>query len=215
MMRGDWARLAAGSCMFAAAIALLRTPVVLAGVRFETPAALGLLGLLPWMLGGRLRLAAAARAGAWLCLALALARPEWQRASQNVSLVALADVSGSMSQRALAALQSQLEQLERARPSGSTLHIVSFAARPQELAHAAQLSRPPAAQSGETDLAAALQRAYALFDADRAPAVLVLSDGRETRGDLLAEAERAAQRGVRIDHLPLGGAPEPPDVAVD
>ncbi|HKP60798.1 MAG TPA: VWA domain-containing protein, partial [Polyangiales bacterium] len=46
------------------------------------------------------------------------------------------------------------------------------------------------------------------------PSLLLISDGRETRGDLASEAERAARRGVRIDYLLAQDPAELADVAV-
>ncbi|HKO90029.1 MAG TPA: VWA domain-containing protein, partial [Polyangiaceae bacterium] len=64
-----------------------------------------------------------------------------------------------------------------------------------------------------TDLQAALQLAYGVFPEGYLRRVVVLSDGIETRGDLLAEAQRAAQFGVQLYSLPFNQA-LPAEVAV-
>jgi Mg-chelatase subunit ChlD len=49
-----------------------------------------------------------------------------------------------------------------------------------------------------TDIQAALQLAYGLFPPGTIKRVVLLSDGNQTNGDLLAEASRARELGVRI-----------------
>src|SRR6185369_2162153 len=89
------------------------------------------------------------------------------------------------------------------------VQLVTFAARPHRVAlpdgdsaqvklarHAAEPTE--SAPGGRTDIQAALQLAYGLFPPDHLKRVALLSDGRQTDGDLIGEATRAARLGVRI-----------------
>ena len=54
-----------------------------------------------------------------------------------------------------------------------------------------------------TNLAAALRLAQAVFPADAAKRVVIISDGNENSGDALAQAQRLAELGIGIDVLPI------------
>ena len=69
----------------------------------------------------------------------------------------------------------------------------------------------PAGQAGRgSNLEAALQLAYGLFPAGHLRRAVLLTDGLQTAGDVLAEASRAAGFGVRVHVVPsrLGAPPE-------
>ncbi len=193
--------------------------VKLDGVRLLAPAALGLLGFLPFLIGlerGRPAggsLGLTLRCAVWTAAVLALSRPELSRERAQVSLVAAIDVSDSIGDASLEQARAQLRAL-RAHGSES-LHVVTFARTSQVLAPGAELVRPePSGENDESNLEAAVQHAYRLFDPERVPNVLLITDGNQTRGDLAREAERAAAAGVRIDHLVLEPAAGPSDFAV-
>jgi Ca-activated chloride channel family protein len=175
-----------------------------------TPAALGLLGFVPWLIaaprGRREWVSNALRAACWVCLVLAVCRPELRRSSDRVSVVVAADVSASMTDDALGAARSQLASLRSRSPK-----VIRVAGDARALtAPSETLQRLPAAGGDNpnlaTDLQSALRLAYGLFEPDRVRNLLLITDGNETRGDLLAEAERAARLGVRIDYLALQNA---------
>jgi Ca-activated chloride channel family protein len=65
----------------------------------------------------------------------------------------------------------------------------------------------------ESDLQAALQLAYGVFPAGYIRRAVLVSDGIETRGDVLAEAHRSAQFGVKLYTLPFE-QPVPAEIAV-
>ncbi|PZN07196.1 MAG: VWA domain-containing protein, partial [Bacillota bacterium] len=58
-------------------------------------------------------------------------------------------------------------------------------------------------QREATDLAAALRLAAAVLPGDARRRILLLSDGRPTQGDALAEARALAAAGIRLDAVPL------------
>jgi uncharacterized membrane protein len=66
---------------------------------------------------------------------------------------------------------------------------------------------------GQTDLAAAVRLAVGLFPPGRGRRLVLLTDGMETRGDLLAAAREAALAGVRLEAAPNAGEARP-DVRV-
>jgi Mg-chelatase subunit ChlD len=144
---------------------------------------------------------------------LALCRPELQRQSSRVQLIVAADVSRSVGDESLrvvdariAELRSELERRNRGSASRdrATLDVITFArdARP-----ASSVARLPAARGGDdpglaTDLQHALRTAYGRFVPDYVHNLVLVTDGNETRGDVLAEAARAARLGIRVDVLP-------------
>jgi Mg-chelatase subunit ChlD len=193
-------------------------------------AMLALLPLLPFGLAGSLAdlplaqrsLSLLVRVVLLVCLALALARPARTDDATRVSALLLVDVSDSVTDADLAASTRLVSETLRARGEDD-VHLVTFAERPlhvplpeggAELAiqrHARSEAEP--APGGQTDIAAALRLGYGLFTPGRLKRALIVSDGLETRGDLLAEAARAESLGVRIFHRLLDQG-SPAEVAV-
>lgn len=130
------------------------------------------------------------RAASVALLLVALAQPTVGRPDRDVAI--LVDVSDSVGGEALAALE-RLDLSALRRPprlfllAGDTAAVASTDEEP-----------PPGLEPGATDLARALQVARA----DGARRVLLLSDGRATRGDALA-----ALPGVPVDTLFVPGRP--------
>jgi Ca-activated chloride channel family protein len=147
-------------------------------------------------------------------VALALAGPSLRRPSRAVSVVALVDVSDSMSDAALARATSAISALRAAADnSAARLRVVRFAATAEEVRGGAALARVPAPLGASTDLALATSLGAGLLDESALPRLLVISDGEATRGDLRALADRLAARGVPLFALALP-PPETGDVAV-
>lgn len=205
------------------------------GERYElrSPELLSLLALLPMLpfgiVGSLADLPPAQRVLSLLvrtalvaCIALALARPARSFDATQVSAVLLVDVSDSITDADLDTSGGLVEQALRQRGGGDDVQVVSFATRPKHVKpsedprapgtialerHAARKAVP--APGSETDIQSALQLAYGLFEPGHIKRVLLLSDGLQTRGDLLAEAGRAERLGVRVFHRPLDqGSPQ-------
>jgi uncharacterized membrane protein len=193
-------------------------------IHLAYPEALALLALLPvlaWSAAitltehGPLQRASSffARCVLVLLIALALARPERLASSTRVSAVALFDVSDSVSDRDLAASEQLLAAL-RAAHGANSFAAFSFATEAHALPGTdSKLARPSGPGGSTSDLEHAIQLAYSALEGNALQRLLVVSDGHETRGELLREATRAQRLGVRIDYLPLT-AGRPAEVAV-
>lgn len=162
-----------------------------------------------------------------LLLALCVGRLVRSVETSRICTIFLVDVSDSISDAALADASLSIARARAAQRPDDELRVVSFARRPRllELGPQGELPawrEPRAARhaSGagdarysETDLQAALQLAYGIFPEGYLRRVVLLSDGIETRGDLLAEAQRAATFGVQLSSIPFE-QPVPAEVAV-
>ncbi len=158
----------------------------------------------------------AARMASAILVALALARPWIQRPTGDVAVAALVDVSASIDEAALARAGALLSGLRaEARKRGSALRVAvgRFARLPADLPADGAL-RFGGAAGEDSDPGLALAWTMGRLDPDSVGRVLLISDGRETRGDLLGAAERARERGVRVFVHPLESTTREPDVAV-
>jgi hypothetical protein len=144
-------------------------------------------------------------------VALALAGPSLRRPARAVSTVAVVDVSDSVSDGALAVARTAVDALGHAaaRRGDPPPRLIRFAARAEEVtaASGAALARFPDGAGAATDLALAVGLGAGLVDVTALPRIVLISDGRATRGDLAAAADHLAARGLELDALPL---PPPP-----
>src|SRR4051794_9030502 len=188
----------------------------MSGLELLQPRALWLLLALP-LVGGMLwaslvdlsraqqRVSAALRMLLVAVLALALARPSTVGERHAVATVILVDVSASMGDRQLEAARKLVEDARAARHGDDVLKLVTFGAHPRLIElppdgvplPADALARHDADGS---DVAAALTLSYGLYPPGTLPRALLISDGNETEGDLAAEAQAAARRGVRVSY---------------
>jgi Ca-activated chloride channel family protein len=156
-------------------------------------------------------------------LALSLARLVRTEDASNIALVLLLDVSDSVPEEALVDAKKATERYFAQRGPKDRVRVVTFAARPRllELEKDGKLVWPASLRHGPrgspagatTNVEGALQLAYGLFPAGNLKRAVVLTDGAETEGDLLAEAGRARELGVRLSVVPYRHPP-PPEVAV-
>jgi uncharacterized membrane protein len=141
-------------------------------------------------------------------LTLALARLARTTEETKVSAVYLVDVSESVPDTAIADAQQIVERAWDAR-GDNDVRLVTFArdaraipiARDAEDVPAITRHREPGAGAG-SDLQAAMQLTYGLFPAGHLRRAVLISDGIQTEGDLLAEASRAARFDVRLFYHP-------------
>ena len=179
----------------------------------RTPRAFAALALLPLFIVFALRsrtdlsplplsLATLSRALSYALLALALSDPARVIEETRLAEALLIDVSDSISDEDLEQLS---ERILSARFDANPI-VIRFAeharrVEPEEGA-TLELTRPKkTGETSETDLAAALLRAASLMPSDHHRRILIMSDGRETRGDAAATAARLASEGIEIHAL--------------
>jgi len=152
-------------------------------------------------------LAVLLRVGAIALILVALAGPQLLSRVEAHYVYFLVDVSDSVREDE----SSVIERLSSlAVPMAGTKYgLIVFAKEPYvEVPFAPTLEldgiRTEVDRAG-TDLAAAVELALATFPQGGTKTILLLSDGRPTRGDLTQVLMRAAREGVRIFTLPLEG----------
>jgi Ca-activated chloride channel family protein len=153
-----------------------------------------------WALGLR---AASLAVGLW-----ALTGPQLSRWVDRQNVFFLLDMSDSVS---LAARETGFRYATSAlagMKADDRAGLIAFAhtpllAEPLRRAPTLGRSRPPAVTSA-TNLEAAIHLALAPFPAGEANRIVLLSDGRENAGSVLAAAHAAKDAGVPIYYAPLG-----------
>jgi Ca-activated chloride channel homolog len=133
-------------------------------------------------------------------VALALARPSWVTRDDKVATVVLVDVSDSVSDPQLEEARRFVGELTRAARDRDSLQVITFAEKPQVARRregSFPIARHPGAGAG-TDIQAAMQLGYGLYPPDHLPRMVIISDGNQTAGDLLNEAYRAHEMGVKV-----------------
>ncbi len=156
-------------------------------------------------------------------IAFSLARLVRTDEAHRVATVLLVDVSDSVSDQALDDAKKTIESFYGARGREDVLRVVTFAERPRrieveqsgKLAIPASLRHAPRGKpaSASSNIESALELAYGLFPPGYLKRAVVVSDGVETEGNLLAEAGRARGLGVKLWAVPYR-RPLPPEVAV-
>jgi uncharacterized membrane protein len=202
-------------------------------IELLAPRMLGIVLLAPyfvWMIGRSLAdlpvaqrvLSVLLRTAFVALLALGLARVARTATTQKTCTVYLVDVSDSVPDASLEDARAEIQKGLDAKPDDALVRVVTFARRPRVVAladdakQAPKLERHGDAKSGlgaGTDLASALQLAYGLYPAGYLRRAVILSDGVQTDGDLLAEANRARRFGVKLFAVPYH-RPVPGEVAV-
>ncbi len=200
------------------------------------PAALWLLALLPLVavLGWprlayrRLRdgLSLAIRLLIVLLLVLALAGLQRHRLADKLAVVFLLDVSDSVSPAQQSAAVEYVRRAAEAMGDQDQAAVIVFGADAQvevpitDRLELVQIGANPGRRN--TNLAEAMRVGLALFPADTAKRMVILSDGVQTLGDAEQVARLAAASQVQIDHVALaplevlqGAGPEVLVAAVD
>jgi Ca-activated chloride channel family protein len=203
------------------------------------PRMLGIVLLAPyflWVIGRSLAdlplsqrvLSIALRVAFVTMLALGLARLARTATTQKVFTVYLVDVSDSVPDSALGDARAEVQKQVDARGSEDLVRLVTFAKRPRVVSlgddagpfggTGAKIAVAPIERHGPglgaaTDISSALQLAYGLYREGYLRRAVILSDGVQTDGDLLAEANRAKIYGVKLFAVPYR-RPVPGEVAV-
>lgn len=150
-------------------------------------------------------------------LALGLARLARTATTQKVCTVYVVDVSDSVPDAGLEDARLEVQKALGALPKDDLLRLITFARRPRVVPIEAG-PLPPIQRHGPglgtaTDIASALQLAYGLYPEGYLRRAVLLTDGVQTDGDLLAEANRAKRFGVKLFVVP-SRRPVPGEVAV-
>ena len=165
-------------------------------------------------------------------LALGLSRLARSATTQKVCTVYVVDVSESVPDLSLEDARAEVTKGIGARGKEDLVRLVTFAKRPRVVTVPDDAKESPPIERHEpvagsppdpahprlglgaaTDIASALQLAYGQYPAGYLRRLVVLSDGVQTDGDLLAEANRARDFGVKIYAVPYT-RPVPGEVAV-
>lgn len=171
-----------------------------------------------------------------LGLGLALTQPAKTSHTNKVCSVLLVDVSDSVPDAALEDARQTILGVLKAKRSEDLVRVITFAERPvllvldadtplpgvPELRHRgssdAKKSGSSQPQSGAfggqaTNIQSAVRLGLSVFPPGYLKRLLILSDGMETEGDVVAELPNAARAGVKISTLPYT-RPLPPEVAL-
>ena len=171
---------------------------------------------------------------AFVCLlALGLARLARTATTQKVCTIYLVDVSESVPDAAIEDARQHIARALEAKPDDALVRVITFSQRPRAVPLDDRAKTPPAllrhdalalaaggpdpkkklGYDAATDIQSALQLAYGLYPAGYLRRAVLLSDGVQTDGDLLAEANRARAFGVKLFTVPYT-RPVPGEVAV-
>jgi uncharacterized membrane protein len=168
-----------------------------------------------------------------LLLALGLARLARTATTQKVCTVYLVDVSESVPDAAIDDARAEIAKGLAEKPADARVRVVTFAKRPRVVPLAEDAKDAPLLERHDvpadkvkpgdakartglgagTDIASALQLAYGLYPAGYLRRAVIFSDGVQTEGDALAEANRARDFGVKIHTVPYH-RPVPGEVAL-
>lgn len=186
-------------------------------LQFGQPYALALLLALPlFYLVSRERLASlpvGARRSALVVrllvvtlVALSLSQPTLSRRDERLEVVFALDVSDSVSASIKASAEAWIAQAMASARQADDSAEIAFAA---ETAIRKGFGAPPGAaatalRSDGTNIAEALHLAQALFPPAGGRRVVLITDGQETSGRGVDEAQYLAQQGIQVSVVPLG-----------
>ncbi len=146
--------------------------------------------------------AAAGRILAAGLLVLALIGVPISRPADDVATVFLLDASDSLGPTGREAAADFVRQAIDTRPGSASSAVVVFGndARVELPLGTDELGRPRVVvDATQTDLAGALRLAGAVMPANSRRRVVLVSDGRPTKGDAATEAKSLAARGIQVD----------------
>lgn len=149
-------------------------------------------------------------------LIVAMANPILSMRSDTTTTIFAADRSASTAEQE-ADILAFLQQAQEAKGEKDVLGRISFGKRagveqmPDVQNHIATgfLS---VVEEGGTSLSAALRLAASILPQDSAKRVVLISDGKETEGDGIQQAQALAAQGISVDVYPLQSAEEVPEV---
>lgn len=157
-------------------------------------------------------------------VAFGLARLARTATTEKTCSIYLIDVSDSVTDESLGDAQALINRTWAEKPKDGVVRLITFAKRPRVVEPDEKApEKPPVIARHATpkdkdagagsNLQAAIQLAYGLYPAGYLKRAVLLSDGVQTDGDVLAEANRAKDFGIRLFTVPYR-RPAPPEVAV-
>lgn len=148
------------------------------------------------------------RCSVFLALTATLARPNYVRRGEGVTVIFALDHSRSIPADLRRQAQEYIQEAARKARGEDRFGVVSFDG--QVYVDAVPRSScpdwftfSPAAHPDRSDPAAAIRMATALFPPDTARRIILLTDGNENQGNLLSEVEAAVANGAVVDAIPL------------
>ncbi len=153
-------------------------------------------------------------------LLVALADPALQRTTRKQAIVFVLDHSHSLGESGMQRAYACLEAMRATVAPGTQTAVVSVGrnafvdAPPSTRSAALTANMTRAADDGDASyLESGLALALGLFPAGVSKRIVLLSDGVQTRGDVVRAAQHAGLAGVTVDAVPIAGEPQP-DVRV-
>ena len=189
-------------------------------IQFEQPGWLLLLVLLvpTWLIAftlgqslSRLRrlFSSSIRTIVIVLLAMSLARPSWVERSEALTVTVVSDASRSIPVSEKLRASGLVQQLLRGsgKLPDDRVAGVTLGATAQPVAHPHSESIVDLdvfdGDRRATDLAAGLEQALSLLPSDTANRLLLISDGNQTRGNVLEVADIARANGIPVDVIPI------------
>ncbi len=168
------------------------------------------------MTGLRKRLLLVTRAiGVMLAIA-ALAGPARVTQTGRKALGIIVDTSQSMGTEGLSKATAEAARIRQSLGSGIDSFVVQLGAQPELLPEASTAAMQADWQKkhgADSQYAAAVEYAEAMFPPGVSRNILLVGDGHETRGSLLNAAREAAVAGIKLHALPVSG-PRLPDARI-
>ncbi len=164
-------------------------------------------------------------------LGLSLARLATTAETKKVATIYVVDVSDSVEDESVEEARQLVEKAAAGKGKDDVIRMVTFAKRPRlvdlgedpnkpKLPSVAELRHQGAEKAlgvekpgAGSDLQAALSLAYGVFPPGHLKRAVLVTDGVETSGDILAEANRARGFGVKVYAVPYR-RPAPGEVAL-
>ena len=195
-------------------------------IRFDTPwwlAALPLAALVVWLAVRSSRPTRAHAAATWLrafavaCLVLSLAGPRVDAGGRDLDVAFLVDASDSVAGGEQQA-RDWIRKALAARGRDDRVALARFGRDPRlefGLRSDPAITEASVVVDGSaSDLARAVRLGQGVVGSEHRRRIVLLTDGRQTQGDLLGAAAALAEAGIRLDVVPLAGG-IPADVLVE
>lgn len=162
---------------------------------------------------GRQRVNLLLKAFSLVAVMVALSEPRIESSETKQAVAVLADTSGSISDADLATVSRLAGQL-RTEAGRNWVKVIPFARSTRPLTPGEEQGSPRLGRTGGengrgTDIEGAVREGMAAMPEGLVPRVLLISDGKENKGNATRAAWQARQLGIPIDVIPLSGRPKP------